>query len=68
MKLKDILNKSKLTEDRFGHPITALGNQIYIQLDKMEDMLTGKEKSFFKGSRKTFWDKAKKAMEAEEQK
>ena len=31
-------------------------------------MLTGKEKSFFKGSRKTFWDKAKKAMEAEEQK
>jgi|TARA_R110001592_G_scaffold80468_1_gene239672 hypothetical protein len=63
MKLKDLLN-----EDRFGHPITALGNQIYIQLDKMEQMLSGKEKNDYMRARSTFWKITKTAMEAEEQK
>jgi len=63
MKLKDILN-----EDRYGHPITAIGNQIYIQLDKMENQLSGKEKRDYMIARKTFWEIAKTAMEAEEQK
>ena len=39
IKLKDLIN-----EDRFGHPITAQGNQTYIQLEKLIKMLSGKEK------------------------
>ena len=63
IKLKDLIN-----EDRFGHPITALGNQIYIQLDKMEKHLSGREKSNYMKARKTFWQITKTAMEDEEQK
>ena len=33
MKLKDILK-----EDRYGHPITAQGNQTFIQLNKLIKM------------------------------
>ena len=63
LKLKNILN-----EDRFGHKITALGNQIYIQLDKMEQMLSGKEKNNYMRARSAFWKITKQAMESEEQK
>tara|TARA_R110000850_G_scaffold216012_1_gene341553 strand:- start:50 stop:253 length:204 start_codon:yes stop_codon:yes gene_type:complete len=63
MKLKDLLN-----EDRFGHLITALGNQIYIQLDKMEQMLSGKEKNDYMRARSKFWKITKQAMESAEQK
>jgi hypothetical protein len=44
-----------INEDRFGHPITALGNQIYIQLDKMEQKLSGKEKNNYMKARSKFW-------------
>ena len=57
-----------IEEDRFGHPITALGNQIYIQLDKMEQLLSGKEKNNYMRARSTFWKITKAAMESEEQK
>jgi flagellar hook-associated protein FlgK len=63
MKLKDLLN-----EDRFGHKITALGNQIYIQLDKMEQLLSGKEKNNYMRAISKFWKITKTAMEDEEQK
>ena len=68
MKLKDLLNKSKLTEDRFGHPITAQGNQTYIQLEKLIKMLSGKEKRDAEKAFRTMWSKIKTAMEEEEQK
>ena len=60
--------KHGLKEDRFGHKITALGNQIYIQLDKMEQLLSGKEKNDYMKARSKFWKITKTAMEAEEQK
>ena len=43
MKLKDLLN-----EDRFGHPITAQTNQMYVQITKLIDMLSGKEKRYLR--------------------
>jgi hypothetical protein len=61
-------DEGKLNEDRFGHKITALGNQIYIQLDKMEQMLSGKEKNNYMKARSKFWKITKTAMEDEEQK
>jgi len=64
----DFVIEGKLTEDRFGHPITALGNQIYIQLDKMEQKLSGKEKNNYMRARSAFWKITKAAMEDEEQK
>jgi len=68
-KAKNILGTSgAITEDRFGHPITALGNQIYIQLDKMEQKLSGKEKNNYMRARSAFWKITKAAMEDEEQK
>jgi hypothetical protein len=60
--------ESFLNEDRFGHPVTAQGNQIYIQLDKMEQLLSGKEKNNYMKARSKFWKIAKTAMEDEEQK
>jgi hypothetical protein len=65
---KSGVTETTVTEDRFGHPITALGNQIYIQLDKMEQMLSGKEKNNYMRARSKFWKITKEAMEAEEQK
>ena len=62
------IKEGKLNEDRFGHPITALGNQIYIQLDKMEQKLSGKEKNKYMRARSAFWKITKAAMEDEEQK
>ena len=67
-KFNDSEWRRDINEDRFGHPITAMGNQIYIQLDKMEKQLSGKEKRDYMKARKTFWKIAKIAMEAEEQK
>ena len=64
----DFVIEGKLTEDRFGHLITALGNQIYIQLDKMEQKLSGKEKNNYMRARSAFWKITKAAMEDEEQK
>jgi ABC-type uncharacterized transport system ATPase component len=55
-------------EDEFGHLITTLGNQIYTQLDEMEQMLSGKEKNDYMRARSTFWKITKNAMESEEQK
>jgi len=63
MKLKDLLK-----EDRYGHPITAQGNQTYIQLDKLIKMLSGKEKRDAEKVFSKMWPLIKTAMEAEEQK
>ena len=59
---------SKLIEDRFGHPITAQGNQTYIQLEKLIGMLSGKEKRDAEKAFRAMWSKIKSAMEAEESK
>ena len=67
-KMMSILNEGKINEDRFVHKITALGNQIYIQLDKMEQLLSGKEKNNYMRARSKFWKITKTAMEDEEQK
>lgn len=61
-KLKDLL------EDRFGHPITAQGNQTFIQLNKLIKMLSGKEKREAEKAVIKLWRLIKRAMEAEEQK
>ncbi len=63
MKLKDILK-----EDRYGHPITAQGNQTFIQLNKLIKMLSGKEKRDAERVFKKMWPLIKTAMEAEESK
>ena len=63
IKLKDLIN-----EDRFGHPITAQGNQTYIQLEKLIKMLSGKEKRDAEKAFRGMWSKIKTAMEDEEQK
>ena len=63
IKLKHILN-----EDRFGHPITAQTNQMYIQITKLIDMLSGKEKRDVEKAFKVFWETVGPAKEAEEQK
>ena len=55
-------------EGEFGHLITSLGNQIYTQLDEMEQMLSGKEKNDYMRARSTFWKITKNAMGSEEQK
>jgi hypothetical protein len=61
-KLKDLL------EDRFGHPITAQGNQAYIQVNKLLKMLSGKEKRDAEKAFNKMWPLIKSAMEAEESK
>jgi len=66
--IKSAFAEGVVNEDRFGHPITALGNQIYIQLDKMEQKLSGKEKNNYMRARSAFWKITKAAMEDEEQK
>ena len=58
----------KVNEDRFGHPITAQGNQTYIQLEKLIGMLSGKEKRDAEKAFRTMWPKIKSAMESEESK
>ncbi len=63
IKLKNILN-----EDRFGHPITAQTNQMYIQIDKLINMLSGKEKHNVEKAFKVFMKTVMPAKEAEEQK
>ena len=63
IKLKDLLN-----EDRFGHPITAQTNQMYIQITKFIDMLSGKEKRDVEKAFKIFMQTVMPAKEAEEQK
>ena len=57
-----------INEDRWGHPITAQGNQTYIQLNKLINMLSGKEKRIAEKAFRAMWDKIKSAMEAEESK
>jgi len=57
-----------LLEDRYGHPITAQGNQTYIQLEKLIKMLSGKEKRDAEKAFRAMWDKIKTAMETEESK
>ena len=65
---KKALREGKLNEDRFGHPITAQGNQTYIQLEKLIKMLSGKEKRDAEKAFRTMWSKIKTSMEEEEQK
>ena len=60
--------RNMVNEDRFGHPITAQGNQTYIQLEKLIGMLSGKEKRDAEKAFRAMWSKIKTAMEAEEQK
>lgn len=60
--------RNMVNEDRFGHKITAQGNQTYIQLEKLIDMLSGKEKRDAEKAFRAMWSKIKTAMEAEEQK
>ena len=57
-----------LFEDRFGHPITAQGNQTYIQLEKLIGMLSGEEKRDAEEAFRAMWSKIKSAMESEESK
>ena len=63
MKLKDLLS-----EDRFGHPVTAQSNQTYISIGKLIKMLSGKEKRDVEKAFKVFWKTVGTAKEAEEQK
>ena len=65
---KSGVTETTVTEDRFGHPITAQGNQAYIQMGKLLDMLSGKESKVVEKAYKKFWDILKTAMEEEEQK
>ena len=67
-KFSDQRWRQDIHEDRFGHPITAQGNQTYIQLEKLIKMLSGKEKSNAEKAFRAMWSKIKTAMEAEEQK
>ena len=62
------LTEGEINEDRFGHPITAQGNQTYIQLEKLIKMLSGKEKRDAEKAFRAMWSKIKTAMEEEEQK
>jgi|TARA_R110000744_G_scaffold72380_2_gene145338 hypothetical protein len=63
MKLKDLLN-----EDRFGHPITGQTNYMYIEIDKLIKMLSGREKLEVEKAKKAFMAVVMTAKEAEEQK
>ena len=62
------VNEGKLNEDRFGHPITARTNQMYIQISKLIDMLSGEEKRDVQNAFKVFMDIVGPAKEEEEQK
>ena len=67
-KFSDQRWRQDIHEDRFGHPITAQGNQTYIQLEKLIKMLSGKEKSNAEKAFRAMWSKIKTSMEDEEQK
>ena len=62
------MSEGKLNEDRFGHPITAQSNQMYIQISKLIDMLSGEEKRDVQNAFKVFMDIVGPAKEEEEQK
>ena len=62
------MSEGKLNEDRFGHPITAQSNQMYIQITKLIDMLSGEEKRDVQNAFKVFMDIVGPAKEEEEQK
>jgi hypothetical protein len=69
--IANIISSMKLegvNEDRFGHPITAQGNQTFIQLNKLIKMLSGTEKREAEKAFIKMWRLIKRAMEAEEQK
>ncbi len=61
-------NEANVNEDRYGHPITAQGNQAYIQVNKLLRMLSGREKRDAEKAFNKMWPLIKSAMEAEESK
>ena len=62
------ITESGINEDRFGHPITAQTNQLYICIDKVIDMLSGREKIEVEKAKKAFMAVVMPAKETEEQK